>query len=112
VGKFSDPDIYKVWDSDDLVFNYCVSTGENVRQSNVLQVIVNPYSGDDTDISHETLFDKNRSGLIWMIRKGRLFHDQIRYIHNQSDVKAIRKEGRAEAYWDKEQEISLISTDD
>jgi hypothetical protein len=43
------------WGRDDLVFNYATSTGTNVSISNVLQVVVNPKAGDETDIAMTTI---------------------------------------------------------
>lgn len=62
------------WGREDLVFNYATSTGDNVPINNVLQVVANPEKGDATDISDEVFYNHKRSGIAWMMRKGKLFH--------------------------------------
>jgi hypothetical protein len=76
-----------------MVFNYATSTGTNVSVSNVLQVVVNPKAGDETDISDEVFHSKNRTGIAWMMRKGPKFHKQIEHIHERPDLIAKLVEG-------------------
>jgi len=76
------------WGSEDMIFNYATSTGVDVPLSNVLQVIVNPLPGDNTDISDEIFYSKNRSGIVWTMRKGLQFHGNITYIHEQPGMES------------------------
>jgi len=84
VGKISSHQVVNSWNPDDLIFNYATSTGVNVSVSNVLQVVNTPAKGDETDISYEMFYSKNRSGIAWMMRKGPKFHTVINPIHNQA----------------------------
>lgn len=86
LGKHKSADTARSWGLDDLVFNYAASTGDNIPASNILQVFTNPHPGDVTDISDEVFYNqKNRTGIAWMMRKGRLFHDEINFIHEHHD---------------------------
>lgn len=77
------------WGSEDMIFNYATSTGVDVPLSNVLQVIVNPLPGDETDISDEIFYSKNRSGIVWTMRKGLKFHGgNVTNIHEQPGMES------------------------
>jgi hypothetical protein len=81
--------VSRKWGLDDLVFNYATATGINVPLSNILQVFPNPREGDVTDISDDVFYNTTgRNGTAWMMRKGRKFHKQINFIHEQIGLKA------------------------
>lgn len=84
VGINSAYSITESWNRDDLVFNYATSTGKNIPVSNVLQVVTTPADGDESDISDEEFYDTNRSGIVWMMRKGPKYHKNITPIHNRT----------------------------
>lgn len=87
LGKHKSAGTAKSWGLDDLVFNYAASTGDNIPASNILQVFTNPHPGDETDVSDEVFYSKkNRTGIAWMMRKGRLFHDEINFIHERDGM--------------------------
>jgi UDP-sugar transporter A1/2/3 len=88
VGVFVKKQFTNNWGSEDMIFNYATSTGVDVPLSNVLQVIVNPLPGDETDISDEIFYSKNRSGIVWTMRKGLKFHDKVTYIHEQPGMES------------------------
>jgi UDP-galactose transporter len=83
------------WRDTDLVFNYATSTGVNVPLSNLLQVVNAPSDGDETDVSNDLFFSKNRSGIAWMMRKGPSYHrnDQIVQIHNKTGYSITQLDG-------------------
>ncbi len=83
VGTNGPAKVTKKWNQDDLVFNYATSTGVDVPVSNVLQVVNSPTKADETDISDELFYSKNRSGIAWMMRKGHKFHPSIIPIHDR-----------------------------
>jgi len=88
------------WGSDDMIFNYAISTGVDVPLANVLQVIVNPLPGDETDISDEIFYSKNRSGILWTMRKGLKFHGNVENIHEQPGMESTelkRGQGKVES---------------
>jgi len=60
--------------------------------SNIPMVMKNPYPGDETDISDELFYNKNRSGILWTMRKGRQFHSTITYIHEHPGIPATNME--------------------
>lgn len=76
------------WGSEDMIFNYATSTGVDVPLSNILQVIVNPLPGDETDISDEIFYSKNRLGIVWTMRKGLKFHGNVTNIHEQPGMES------------------------
>jgi len=84
----------KTWNETDLIFNYATSTGKNVPLTNILQVVNTPAKGDDTDISDELFYSKNRTGIAWMMRKGNRFHKNIIPIHNQTGFISTNVDGK------------------
>lgn len=88
IGIKTTEDITNHWGSEDMIFNYATSTGVDVPLSNILQVIVNPLPGDETDISDEIFYSKNRSGIVWTMRKGLEFHGNVAYIHEQPGMES------------------------
>jgi len=90
VGIKTSQQVVNSWNPDDLIFNYATSTGVNVSVSNVLQVVNTPAKGDETDISDEMFYSKNRSGIAWMMRKGPKFHTVINPIHNKTGYKSTQ----------------------
>jgi len=82
---------------DDLVFNFggpdMIEAVEH-RYSNTLMVFKNPQPGDETDISDELFYNKNRSGILWTMRKGRKFHSNITYIHEHPGIPSTNIEKR------------------
>jgi len=79
---------------DDLVFSYSPNMidGIEYKFSNNLLVLKNPKPGDETDISDELFYNKNRSGVLWTMRKGRHFHSNITYIHEHPGIPATNME--------------------
>jgi hypothetical protein len=73
------------YNRDDLVFSYGPNMIENASLSNknIVMVIKNPFAGDETDIPDELFYNKNRSGILWTMRKGHAYHSNITYIHEQ-----------------------------
>ncbi len=89
LGKLMPSTTYQNWGDDDLVFNYASSTSirpDLLPPSNILQVITAPREGDDTDLSTEAFYSKeHRNGVLWTMRKGKMWHRNITYIHNKYD---------------------------
>lgn len=71
------------WPPQDLVFNYATSTGTNVPISSILQILVNPQDGDETDIPDSAFYNKDRSGVAWLMRKGPKYHRKSRTYMNK-----------------------------
>ena len=78
----------------DLIFSYNPNMIEATEHwySNTLEVWKNPYPGDESDISDEIFYNKNRSGILWTMRKGKKFHSNITYIHEHPDIPATNIE--------------------
>jgi hypothetical protein len=77
---------------DDLVFSYAPHMIEAHSYKNSLMVLKNPVPGDETDIPHEVFYNKNRSGILWTMRKGKAFHSNITYIHEHSGISSTNRE--------------------
>ena len=77
-----------------LVFSFSPNMIEPIEHqlSNIPMVMKNPYPGDETDISDELFYNKNRSGILWTMRKGRQFHSTITYIHEHPGIPATNME--------------------
>jgi hypothetical protein len=82
------------YNRDDLVFSYGPNMIEATAHSytNILMIINNPFPGDETDISDEVFFNKNRSGILWTMRKGQSFHSNITYIHEHPGIPSTNVE--------------------
>lgn len=94
VGINVNADVTKSWNPEDLVFNYAINTGVDVPISNLLQVVNTPTKGDETDISEELFYSKERSGIAWMMRKGPRYHENITYIHNVEGYNVTQLDGK------------------
>jgi hypothetical protein len=94
LGVNSPKNIASKWNLDDLVFTYGSSFVEDVSVKNMLQVVNTPAEGDETDISDELFYSKNRSGIAWMMRKGPKFHANIVPIHNRSGFISTQVDGK------------------
>eukprot|EP00526_Cylindrotheca_closterium_P010420 CAMPEP_0113617386 /NCGR_PEP_ID=MMETSP0017_2-20120614/8753_1 /TAXON_ID=2856 /ORGANISM="Cylindrotheca closterium" /LENGTH=380 /DNA_ID=CAMNT_0000526779 /DNA_START=132 /DNA_END=1274 /DNA_ORIENTATION=+ /assembly_acc=CAM_ASM_000147 len=84
-----------IFGPNDLIFHY--NSGWKGGKGfdtyeNILQVTRNPFPGDETDISKELFYNKNRSGIAWMWRKADFYHklDSVKRIHNQKGIAATK----------------------
>ena len=73
---------------DDFIFSYGPKMIEPMEHwySNILMIVRNPYPGDETDISDDLFYNKNRSGILWTMRKGHSFHPNITFIHEHPGI--------------------------